>query len=71
MSKKHRKTKLVDAKTTDGFANFSARMGLGADNVFSRGGYTMSMLSNDRLTLENIIAAHGLEERSLTTTRWI
>ena len=29
-------------------------MGLGADNVFSRGGYTMSTLSNDRLTLENI-----------------
>jgi len=54
MSKKHKKMKVVDAKTADGFANFSARMGLGADNVFSRGGYTMSTLSNDRLTLENI-----------------
>ena len=71
MSKKHRKTKLVDAKTTDGFANFSARMGLGADNVFSRGGYTMSMLSNDRLTLENIYRGSWIGGKIVTTTRWI
>ena len=41
-------------KTNDGFANFTARMGLGADNVFSGGTYIPNLLTNNRVQLENI-----------------
>lgn len=56
MSKKHKATsvKTADAKINDGFANFTARMGLGADNTFSQGMYIPNLLTNNRIQLENI-----------------
>lgn len=54
MSRNKRHQKAVDQKASDGFANFTARMGLGADNVFSHGQYINSVISNNRIQLENI-----------------
>ena len=42
----------MDAHTRDGFANFSARMGMGAENVFSDGTYLLDLLTRNRLKLE-------------------
>lgn len=38
--------------TTDGFANLTARMGLGAENVFSQGVYLFNPLTRNRVKLE-------------------
>ena len=38
--------------TRDGFANLSARMGLGAQNVFSEGTYIFDLLTRNRIKLE-------------------
>ncbi len=54
MSRNKSQQKAVDQKSRDGFANFTARMGLGADNVFSDGMYIASAISNNRIQLENI-----------------
>lgn len=56
MSKRRRPApKTQDAQPTrDGFANFTARMGMGADNVFSAGGYTQNLITRNRVVLENI-----------------
>lgn len=42
----------TDSQARDGFANFTARMGLGAENVFSDGTYTFNLLTRNRLKLE-------------------
>lgn len=42
----------TDSEARDGFANFTARMGLGAENVFSDGTYTFNLLTRNRLKLE-------------------
>jgi len=38
--------------TKDGFANLTARMGMGADNVLSQGTYIFNMLTKNRMQLE-------------------
>ena len=58
MSKKHKKMKVVDAKTTDGFANFSARMGLGADKF--REYLVESELTNATLREEITLAINSV-----------
>ena len=40
------------ANTRDGFANLAARMGLGAQNVFSEGTYIFDLLTRNRIKLE-------------------
>jgi len=40
------------ANTRDGFANLAARMGLGAQNVFSDGTYIFDLLTRNRIKLE-------------------
>lgn len=40
------------ATTRDGFANLTARMGMGAQNVFSEGTYIFDLLTRNRLKLE-------------------
>lgn len=40
------------ATTKDGFANLTARMGLGAQNVFSEGTYIFNLLTRNRMKLE-------------------
>lgn len=40
------------AFTADGFANFSARMGLGAENLLSQGTYIFNNVTKNRLQLE-------------------
>ena len=52
--KNRKKQKGSGIKSADGFQNLAARMGIGADNVFSQGKYLFSSLTNDRLQLENI-----------------
>jgi uncharacterized protein len=53
--KKPRKKKGTDATaTTDGFINLTARMGLGAHNVLSQGTYINTMLTENRVQLENL-----------------
>ncbi len=42
----------MESNTRDGFANLSARMGLGADNVFSEGTYLFNLLTRNRVKLE-------------------
>lgn len=54
MSRNKRQQKVADQKATDGFANFTARMGIGADNVFSQGQYIANSITNNRIQLENI-----------------
>jgi len=51
---KRKSTKLtvVDGRTQDGFANFTARLGLGADNLLSQSTYTLETLSKNRIKLE-------------------
>lgn len=43
----------TENETSDGFANFAAKMGCGADNVFSQGTYTRTNITQDRIKLEN------------------
>ena len=49
--RKQNRNKAVVA-TNDGFANLTARMGLGAQNVLSEGTYTFNLLTRNRMTLE-------------------
>jgi len=49
--RKHNRSNAV-ATTKDGFANLTARMGLGAQNVLSEGTYTFNLLTRNRMTLE-------------------
>lgn len=55
MSRRH-KQRTTDSrqKQADGFANFTARMGMGADNLLSRGTYIPNLLTNNRVQLENM-----------------
>jgi len=39
-------------RTTDGFNNFTAALGLNADNIFGRGGYLYSNLTRNRFELD-------------------
>ena len=50
MSNKKRYSK----KTRDGFTNFLASLGLGADNILSRASYTANILSKNRIKLEHM-----------------
>lgn len=47
-----RDRKVAATETRDGFANITARMGLGANNLLSQGTYTFNMLTKNRLQLE-------------------
>lgn len=49
--RKQNRNKAV-ATTNDGFANLTARMGLGAQNVFSEGTYIFNLLTRNRVKLE-------------------
>lgn len=55
-AKQRRKARSADksavAQAKDGFANLTARMGMGANNVLSDGTYTFNMLSKNRVLLE-------------------
>jgi phage-related protein (TIGR01555 family) len=42
----------MSTPTTDSFANFQARLGLGANNQFSGGGYTLNPITRLRIQLE-------------------
>lgn len=46
--------KASDQKASDGLANFTARVGLGTDNVLSRGSYVPYQITQNRILLENI-----------------
>ncbi len=57
MSRRQRRQVQQQAKdvattTRDGFANLAARMGLGAQNVFSEGTYIFDLLTRNRIKLE-------------------
>jgi len=43
---------LPKAQARDGFANFTARMGIGAQNVLSQAQYTFDLLTRNRIKLE-------------------
>lgn len=55
-AKQRRKARSADksavAQAKDGFANFTARMGMGAQNVLSDGIYTFNLLTKNRVQLE-------------------
>lgn len=52
--RQRRQVQATDAATStrDGFANLAARMGLGAQNVFSEGTYIFDLLTRNRIKLE-------------------
>lgn len=52
--KKQSKTRVIDHRTTDGLANFVARVGMGADNLISHATYVPYQITVNRLLLENI-----------------
>lgn len=54
MKRNRNRHKASDAQQRDGFANFAARMGIGADNMLSQGTYIPNLLTNNRIQLENI-----------------
>lgn len=56
MNAKQRRTasKKPVATTRDGFANLTARMGMGANNVLSDGMYIFNMLTKNRMQLEAV-----------------
>ena len=47
-----KKPQAVIAQALDGFANFAAKMGLGANNVFSEGTYAHTPITRERVKLE-------------------
>lgn len=54
---KHKKpvsVKTADQKTTDGLANFVARVGVGTDNLISQATYVPFQITVNRILLENI-----------------
>lgn len=52
MSNRKQPAATPSATTRDGFANFSARMGLGTQNVLSDSTYTFDLLTRNRVKLE-------------------